>query len=67
LSPVPLEQVVPIFTSLGISKSGAELSREMFHAINTGIIGPTGVPATTMRGATRAEEVLGGMLSHTPA
>lgn len=65
--PVPLEQVVPIFTSLGISKGGAELFHQLFQAINAGNVGPTGVPAATMRGATEAEEVLGSMLQHTPA
>ena len=60
---VPLEEVVPTFTSLGISRSGAELFREMYAGIAAGLLRFEHPAAPELRGTRRPEEVLGPMLS----
>jgi uncharacterized protein YbjT (DUF2867 family) len=65
--PMPLDQVVPIFTSFGVSRNAAELFREMFDAINKGMVAPSSPPAITMHGSTGVEKVLSDMLQHATA
>ena len=62
LAVAPLEAVVPALTASGMSPNVAELFREMFGALNSGLMAPTGPPAIVRRGTLEPAEVLGAML-----
>jgi len=53
---LPLDAVVPTFTSFGVSAAVAELFREMYAAIASGLV--AAAPGRAVRGTVTAEEVL---------
>jgi len=63
----PLDAVVPTFTSMGMSKSTAELYREMISALNTGRMRHQGPPALRRFCQLGPADVLRGLLAATPA
>ena len=64
---VPVDQVVPVFTSSGFSTGSAELMREMYEAINSGHLAREGGRAVLRLGTLRPGEVLGKLLARTTA
>ena len=63
----PLDQVVPVFTGMGMARGAAELFREMIDALNKQVIRRQGPPAIRRFGQLTAGDVLKGLLESTPA
>jgi uncharacterized protein YbjT (DUF2867 family) len=59
---LPLDAVVPAFTSFGFSNNAALLIREMIHAINSGRVALEGGRAVLRLGTLRPREVLEPLL-----
>ena len=59
---VPLDEVVPTFTGLGSSHNAAELFREMYQAVASGLLEYEDASAPHLRGKRRPEDVLGPLL-----
>ena len=59
---MPLEQVVPTFTSLGLSQSAAELFHEMYAAAPKGLLAYEQAGAPQIRGRRHPGDVLGPLL-----
>jgi uncharacterized protein YbjT (DUF2867 family) len=55
---LPLDQVVPVFTSLGFSENAAHLVREMYGAVYDGRLEPEGPDAPHLRGTLTPADVL---------
>lgn len=60
---VPLDQVVPTFTAMGVSRSGADLFHEMYDATAKGLLVYEQPDAPHVRGTRRPIDVLGPMLA----
>lgn len=60
---VPLDQVVPTFTALGVSRSGAELFHEMYAAAAKGLLVYEQPDAPHIRGTRVPGDVLAPMLA----
>lgn len=60
---LPLDQVVPTFTGLGLSANAAELFHEMYDAAAKGLLGYEQGDAPQIRGSRRPGDVLGPMLA----
>ncbi|MBL0214807.1 MAG: NmrA family NAD(P)-binding protein [Myxococcales bacterium] len=58
----PLDAVVPMFTSFGLSAPVAELFREMYAGIASGRVAPEGGTARQVRGSTEVAETLKALL-----
>ena len=58
---VPLDQIVPTFTGIGVSKSGADLLHEMYDAMGSGRLVYENRGAPDIRGTRRPADVLGPM------
>ena len=58
----PLDAVVPTFTGFGLSKESAELYREMFEGIISGVVAWQGGSARALRGSAGVEDTLRGLL-----
>ena len=63
----PLDAVVPAFTGMGLTRGLAELYREMFEAINRGVVGRQGPPAVRRFGQLTPGDVLQDLLEKSPA
>lgn len=59
----PLDAVVPVFTSFGVSADVASLFREMYAGLQNGTVAFEGNGARFVRGAVSAETVLRGLLA----
>ncbi|WP_169927227.1 NmrA family NAD(P)-binding protein [Labilithrix luteola] len=62
LDVAPLDAVVPVFTSFGVSVDAASLFREMYAGLQNGTVAFEGNGARFVRGSTGAEAVLRGLL-----
>src|SRR5262249_26478578 len=63
----PLDQVVPVFTGMGMPRGLAELYREMIDALNKGVVRRQGPPALPRFGQLTAGDALKGLLESIPA
>lgn len=61
VQPAPLEAVVPTFTQFGISAQVAELYREMYAGINSGLVAPD-ARSKQLRGTVDIRDTLAAML-----
>ncbi|NUP13352.1 MAG: NmrA family NAD(P)-binding protein [Polyangiaceae bacterium] len=64
---IPQDQVVPTFTSFGVSEATAELFREMAKGVDDRHVAWEGPAANVVRGKTTAETVLRGLLARSAA
>ena len=60
---MPLDQVVPTVTSLGVSPSGAELFREMYEGMRAGALDYELRGSPQIRGTRRPGDMLGPMVA----